>query len=318
MVHMVKVSVVIPTKNAGTLFRDTLNALTSQEYEDQIELVVIDSGSTDDTISLAKSHGAIVKSIPPGEFNHGVTRNLGIEMASGEIIVLMSQDAIPGDKYLVKNFVTAFEDPQVAGAYARQLPRADADLLTKRNLNQWLTGRVTEEIRWIQDWNAYKKLTPMQRHQFYNFDNVCSAIRKNVWRAIPFRTNDFGEDIDWSQQALEAGWKIAYWPKSYVIHSHSRSFMYDYRRNLQTFKKLYEQYGLSLVSSRKQLVLLTIQVVIRDWKYAIQNEKHLWRLLKMLAWIPFLGFATVYGQYRGTRAAIKKISSSTKLQETAQ
>jgi len=238
MTQSAKVSVVIPTKNGGPDFFNTLNSLKSQDYNGNIEIVCIDSGSIDDTISTAKHFGAVVKSIPPEDFNHGLTRNLGISIASGEIIIIMSQDACPGDQYLVKNFVNAFTDPQIAGAYARQVPRQDADILTKRNLNNWLTGRKTEEIRWIQDWDAYRKFTPMQKHRFYNFDNVCSAIRKSVWETIPFRANDFGEDIDWSQQVLESGWKIAYWPYAYVIHSHKRSFRYDYYRNTQTSKKI--------------------------------------------------------------------------------
>jgi rhamnosyltransferase len=311
-----KVSVVIPTKNAGPLFRDTLEALRRQKYKDAIELVFVDSGSTDDTINMAEAYGAAVKSIPPQEFDHGLTRNLGIEMATGEIIILLSQDAIPGDDYLVQNFVDAFDDPQVAGAYARQVPREDADILTKRNLNNWLTGRTVEEVRWIKDWDSYKKLSPMKRHHFYNFDDVCSAIRKSVWRSIPFRASDFGEDIDWSQRILEAGWKIAYWPKSYVIHSHARSVPYEYKRNLQTFKKLYEQYGLYLVSSRKDLVVATIKTIMADWRYVIQYEKRPLELVKMLLWIPFLGSATRYGQYMGTRDAIRKLNHETNSRET--
>lgn len=300
---MVKVSVVIPTKNAGPAFRETLEALRAQEYEGQIELAFVDSGSTDETITLAKSYGAIVKSIPPEEFNHGLTRNVGIEMSTGDIVILMSQDVLPGDRTLIKNFVDAFKDSKVAGAYARQLPRPEADILTKRNLNNWLTGRDKEEIRWIQDWESYKKFTPMQRHRFYNFDDVCSAIRKSVWEEIPFRANEFGEDIDWSQRALEAGWKIAYWPKSYVIHSHERSFMYDYKRNLQTAKKLCEQYDLCLVSSRRQLIALIWRITIRDWVYVIQNERRVWDFIKMMFSIPFLSVATIYGQYVGVKAA---------------
>lgn len=303
---MRKVSVVIPTKNGGAIFRETLEALKNQQYEGQIELVIIDSGSTDDTIDIAKRYGAVVESIHPREFNHGLTRNRGIEMASGEIIVIMSQDAVPGDEYLVKNFVAAFDDPKVAGAYARQVPRDDADILTKRNLNRWLTGRKTEEIRWISDWDEYQKLSPLQRHHFYNFDDVCSAVRKSVWCQIPFRANDFGEDIDWSQQVLEAGWKIAYWPRSYVIHSHNRSIMYDYTRNRQTFKKLYQQYGLYFVASRQQVLRLAMQTTIRDWKYVLQHEKNSLRLMKMILWIPFLSMATIFGQYKGTMDAMKE------------
>jgi rhamnosyltransferase len=309
---MMKVSVVIPTKNAGSMFRDTLERLKAQNYQYEIELVFIDSGSTDGTVGMALEYGATVKSIPPQDFNHGLTRNLGIEMASGEIIVLLSQDAVPGDEYLVQNFVKAFDDPQVAGAYGRHVPREDADALTKRNLNRSLTGRTTEEIRWIEDWNAYKKLQPLQRHYFYNFDDVCSAVRKGVWQSMSFRANDFGEDIDWSQQVLEAGWKIAYWPKSFVIHSHDRSFIYDYQRNFQMFKKLYRQYGLCFVSSRKLLVLLTLKHTLKDWKYVIRHEKRAIELVKILFRIPFLSIATMYGQYRGVKAAVEELNTEWK------
>lgn len=314
---MPKVSVIIPTKDAGPEFRATLEALKSQEYEDSIELVFVDSGSTDDTVGLARAYGANVTSIPVSEFNHGLTRNRGIEIASGEIMVLMSQDAVPGDRFLIKNFAAAFEDSQVAGAYARQVPRPDADILTKRNLNHWLTGRKTEEIRQITDWKAYQNLSPMERHRFYNFDDVCSAIRKSVWQSIPFRAQDFGEDIDWSQRVLEAGWKIAYWPKSYVIHSHTRSISYEYRRNLQTFKKLYEQYRLSLVSSRRQLLTGTLHTVITDWKYALRHERQPRKLAALLIQIPFLAFAMRYGQYMGTRAAQLEMSRPQELRETS-
>jgi len=318
MTQMLKVSVVIPTKDGGAEFFNTLKALRDQEYSGDIEIVCVDSGSNDDTVSTARYFGAIVKSIPPEEFNHGLTRNLGISLASGEIIIMMSQDAIPGDKYLVENFVRVFSDPKIAGAYARQVPRLDADILTKRNLNNWLTGRQVEEVRWIQDWDEYKKLTPMQRHRFYNFDDVCSAMRKKVWESIPFRANSFGEDIEWAQEVLEAGWKIAYWPYSYVIHSHRRSFKYDYFRNVQTSKKLYEQYRLCLVGSFRQMVFLTWRLTTLDWIYALKNEKSKKGLVNILLRIPFLSFATIYGQYVGFKLALNKLQDSKDLSKESE
>ncbi len=297
-----KVSVVIPTKNAGPLFRDTLEKLKAQEYEGNVELVVIDSGSIDDTVAIANEYGATIISIPPDEFDHGLTRNKAIEAASGEIIVLISQDVIPGNQYLIRNFVAAFDDPKVAGACARQVPREDADILTKRNLNIWLTGRKTEEIRWIKDWQIYRGLSPLERYYVCNFDNVCSAIRKSVWLDIPFRANEFGEDIDWAHQVLEAGWKIAYWPNACVIHSHNRFIKYEYDRNFVCHKKLYEQFGIHTVPSWKNVIFSTINSTILDWKYTIRHEKHSGTMLKMLIEIPLLSFAGVYGQYRGAKA----------------
>ena len=305
---MVSVSVVIPSRNAGPLFREVLSRLREQEYPGGIEIVVIDSGSTDATLELASEYGAVVRSIPPSEFDHGLTRNRGIELASGEIIVLMSQDAVPGDRDLVRNFVRAFEDPKIAGAYARQVPRSDADIITKRNLGRWLTGRKAQEVRWIQDWDAYRQMSPMQRHRFYNFDDVCSAIRRDVWRSIPFRAQEFGEDIDWSQRALEAGWKIAYWPSSFVVHSHPRSIRYEYRRNFQTLKKLYAQYRLCTVPTWASVISTSLRVVVRDLIYAIRHERRPRRLLETLIRVPALGVALVYGQYRGAMEAKREIS----------
>lgn len=298
---MKKVSIVIPTKNAGVLFQKTVDGIRRQKYEGDIELVVIDSGSTDRTLEIATHYKAAVMSIPPEEFDHGLTRNRAIEKTSGEIVVLMSQDAVPGDQYLIRNFVAAFNNEKVAGAYARQIPWDDADVLTKRNLNNWLTGRDTEELRWIKDWAAYKNLSPMEHYYFCNFDNVCSAIRRSVWQAIPFRANEFGEDIDWAQQILEAGWKIAYSPSSYVIHSHRRSFKYEYDRNRLCHRKLYQQFGITAVPSWKQVIISTFISIGLDWKYALRNEDQIGMLIKMLIGVPFISFASVYGQYMGVK-----------------
>ncbi len=251
---------------------------------------------------MALEYGAIVKSIPPQEFDHGLTRNLGIEMASGELIVLMSQDAIPGDAYLVRNLVTAFDDPQVAGAYARQVPREDADLLTKRNLDNWLTGRNIEEVRWIKNWRTYENLSPLSHFYFCNFDDVCSAIRKSVWLSIPFNANEFGEDVEWAQQVLEVGWKIAYRPDGYVIHSHKRSFKHEFDRTHLCHKKLYTQFGIHLIPNWKRLLFSTISSTKQDWAYAVQNTKLSVALLNLIIRIPLLCFASVYGQYSGAKA----------------
>ena len=302
-----RVSVILATKNAGPLFSEVLEKLAAQEYDGEIEIIVIDSGSSDDTAATAARHGAIVRSIPAEEFDHGLTRNRAIEMASGEIVVLMSQDALPGDQYLIRNLVKAFADARVAGAYARQVPRQDADVLTKRNLNGWLTGRPAKEVRWIRDWAAYDSLSPMQRYTFCNFDDVCSAIRKGVWQSVPFQATEFGEDIEWAERALEAGWKIAYWPDAYVIHSHVRSFEGEYDRTRLTHKRLRAQFGLQLVPTWRHVISSTILSMLGDWSYALWHEGQTGALLKLLVRIPFLSFASVYGQYSGAKAATVRV-----------
>lgn len=299
---MKTVSVVIPTKNAGELFKKTLDGLKKQEFAGEVELVVVDSGSTDSTIALARDYGASVFSIPPGEFDHGLTRNKGIENSSGEIIVLLSQDAVPGDPSLIHNFVVAFDDEQVAGAYGRQLPREDADLITKRNLKNWFTGRDQKEVRWIDDWSKYNAQSPMERYYFCNFDNVCSAVRRSVWQDVQFHASDFGEDIDWAQRVLELGWKIAYIPTAHVIHSHARSVQYEFLRNRLCHRTLYRQFGIAAVPSLKLVAIAALVSTLSDWKYVMRQKIHPWELIKTVLSIPFLNLASVYGQYKGLRS----------------
>lgn len=296
-----KVSVVIPTKNGGTLFKDVIESISSQDFIGKIQIVVIDSGSVDDTVCYARSKGATVVSIPPETFNHGETRNHGVEISSGDIVVFLTQDAVPGDRLLIKNLVSAFEDPGVAGSYARQIPRHDSDIITVRNLNNWLTGRVEPEIRMITDIAMYKSMMPIDQYMFCNFDNVCSAIRRSVWRKIPLNRNDFGEDIDWSKRVLEAGWKIAYLSDAFVVHSHNRSILYEYKRTFMCHKKLYELFKVQTIPSIKYVFLSVFNSIKTDWTYAIKHEKNKKRLIFLILKTVPLCIACVLGQFLGAR-----------------
>ncbi len=281
------------------MLRNVLEAVRGQRCDHMPEVSVIDSGSTDDSLVIASQFGARIETIPPAEFDHGLTRNRAIEGSSGDIVILLSQDAVPGDPDWLNNIVRAFDDPLVAGAYCRQVPRADADILTKRDAPNLLAGRTSPYVRWIQDWDAYHRLSPLERYHFCNFDDVCSAIRKTVWRRIPFRASDFGEDIDWGQRVLEAGWKIAYCPEAYVVHSHRPSYKYLYARHHATIKKLYRQFGVCTVPGRRALVRQTVLSTLRDWFYMLRHERSISALLRAIVQVPLHTFASIYGQYRG-------------------
>ena len=86
-------SVVIPTKDGAATLPALLDALERQRVDVEVELVVVDSGSTDGTVALARERAHRLITIPPGEFNHGLTRNRGIEASRGDLVVLLVQDA---------------------------------------------------------------------------------------------------------------------------------------------------------------------------------------------------------------------------------
>ncbi len=298
---MPTLSVVLPTFNGGPLFGQVLAGLHRQRLDAPPELLIIDSGSTDNTLALAKQAGAKIVQIPQSEFDHGLTRNRGIELTTGDIIVLLTQDAVPADEHLLANLIKPFEDPRVAGAFGRQIPRAEHDVLVQRNIDNWVAGGMQPRISQITDRTAYEKLPPMERYLFCVFDNVCSAMRRSVWNEIPLRANEFGEDLDWSKRVLEAGWKIAYEPSAAVIHSHDRSTKYEYKRTYMCHRTLYRLFGLQTIPEKKYVMQCLVGGVKSELSYVWRNQPGALRKLGLMLKVPFLVNASVKGQFHGAR-----------------
>lgn len=296
----IPVSVVIPTKNAGPVFDEVLDGLRAQQGI-ALQLVVVDSGSSDDTVARARTFGAVVHEIPPAEFNHGATRDLGIGLADAGVVVLMTQDAVPGDALLLQRMAQAFDDPAVGGCYVRQVARPEHDVLIHRNLDWSLTGRRVSEVRQLAHPGALDGMSPVERYTMCNFDNVCSALRKSAWETLHFGRVDFAEDIEWSKKALIAGWKIAYVAESHVVHSHDRPLSYSYRRSYVTHRKLFAEYGMMTIPSPQVAVKSTLRSVMSDSLYVLRHQPGLGRKLSLLLQIPLLNATSILGQYLGAR-----------------
>jgi rhamnosyltransferase len=294
-------SVVIPTKNGGDLFERVLRGLHAQTCWANTQLIVVDSGSSDGTPELARKFGADVHEIAPDQFNHGATRDFGISLATSENVILMVQDAVPHSDNLLENLVAALEEQGTAGAYARQIPQESADVLTKRNLDGWLTGRLAREVRSLEDTADYDKLDPLGKYYFCNFDNVCSAIKKPVWEKIKFGTVAFGEDIDWAERILKAGYTIIYEPEAAVIHSHDRPLSYEYKRTYMCHRKLFRQFGIRTVPALKLVFFAWFRSSVRDILYVVRHEKGFMARLKMVAKVPALNLLGALGQYHGAK-----------------
>ena len=215
------VSVVIPTKNAGSGFAETLQAIRNQTIES--ELVVIDSGSTDETLVLARQYGAKVESIPPESFNHGGTRNRGIAQSRGRYCVLLVQDALPVGKTWLQALLLPLDDPNVAGVAALVEPRPDADPVGRwEALAQSDLLGPFNRLSEVRDWKAFDSLSREDRLRLVTCNNVASALRREVWEEMPFSETAFAEDLDWGLRALRAGHRLAYAPDAVVRHSHDR------------------------------------------------------------------------------------------------
>ena len=251
-----KVSVVIPTFNAGSGFVELLQKLAAQEGDFEREVVVVDSGSTDGTTELAARYGAALHRVPKAGFDHGATRDLGVSHSSGEYVALTVQDAVPLDeRWLAAMVEDLQEDGRVAAVYGRHVPRPDAGVMTRALVGNLAVASLERREQEIQDTAQYLSLPPARRRRLAAFDNVSSCLRRSVWEEFPFGEADFAEDLRWGKKVVEAGYRIVYEPRSVVVHSHERGALYDLRRHYVDQLVLDELFGARTVPNLPRLIL---------------------------------------------------------------
>jgi rhamnosyltransferase len=205
------ISVLIPVKNGCEDLARCLDGIARQQVDEEVEVVVVDSGSTDGSAARARARGARVHEISPADFGHGSTRNVAAGLARGDTLVFTTQDAVAAGEHWLRTLVGPLVDPGVAGVYGRQLPHEHATP-PERYFLDFLYG---PEPR-VQRLQGVAELT----YQATLFSNVNSAIRRDVWERFPFAPVFFAEDQDWARRVLLAGYAIRYEPAAAVHHSH--------------------------------------------------------------------------------------------------
>ena len=116
------VGVVIRTLNERELIGECLESLQRQRSHFDLDVLIVDSGSTDGTLEIAGSHGARIFRLPPGDFDYSKALNVGIELVRGDLVLCLSAHAIPVDDEWVSRMTAPFDDPRVAGVAGRQVP----------------------------------------------------------------------------------------------------------------------------------------------------------------------------------------------------
>jgi GT2 family glycosyltransferase len=241
---MPEVSVAIPVRDGGPLFAGVLDALATQTVAH--ELVVCDSGSTDASVALARAHGARVLEIAPRRFNHGATRNLLMEAATGERVALLTQDSQPADERWLEHLLGGFELAGDVGiAYGPYRPRADAPEPVRLELARWFRllspdgGSRLERLGEDGRWPPLHEL--VGRRGFFTDVNAC--LLRTAWERAPFRAVAYAEDRVLAIDMLRAGYAKAFVPHAAVIHSHSYTPAQQLRRCFDEWRALLEVYG---------------------------------------------------------------------------
>jgi rhamnosyltransferase len=217
------ISVILVVKDGGEDLRRCLDGIARQRVDHEVETLVVDSGSRDDSVGIARAFGARVHEIGSGEFRHGATRNLGAELARGDPLVFTSQDAYAErDDWLGRLTAPLQADETLAGVYGRQVPHEDATP-PERFFLDFIYGPEPREQR-VDRTEALSMRTTM-------FSNVNSAIRRAHWEQFPFADDVvFAEDQDWARRVLLAGHGILYEPEAVVRHSHAYTIGTAFKR----------------------------------------------------------------------------------------
>jgi rhamnosyltransferase len=293
-----RATVVVLVKDGARDLPALADALDAQDLEGGLEVLALDSGSTDGSGDILEARGARVIRVPAASFDHGATRNLGAREARGTTVVFLSQDALPQDARFVRTLVEALEaDERLAGVFARQRPRVGADPLTRRDLQGWVAAQPEARAVFLPAPETLAALGPLERHRLLAFDDVASAVRREVLVAHPFAQTRFGEDVEWAQRVLRLGFGIAYVPEAVVFHSHSRSARGLFRRNYLGHRVLHRLFGLRTIPDVPHLLRASAGAVASDLATLAREGA------TASAWLaaPVQALAASYGQYRGAR-----------------
>jgi rhamnosyltransferase len=223
MIPWNRVAVIVPTLNAASGWSRFVEALKAQGVPPS-RVLIVDSSSDDATAELARREGFRLREIERSAFNHGGTRQWAADLESdAEVVVFLTQDAIPANSRSLQNLLSAFDDASVAAAFGRQLPHPGAGPIESHARLFNYPGQ--SGVRALKDRESlgFKAIFISNSFAAYR----CSALR--TVGGFPANTI-FGEDTVVAARLLLAGGKIAYAAAAPVYHSHSYTWAEEFRR----------------------------------------------------------------------------------------
>ena len=270
------ISIVIRAFNEEQHINRLLYGITQQTIPNP-EIILVDSGSTDNTVAIAKRYPVKVLTILPEEFTFGKSLNQGIATASGEFVVIISAHCFPVYPDWLEQLIKPFTDPDIGLSYGRQRGG---------------------ETNYYSEHQFFRKYFPensvtQQAHPYSH--NANAAIRRELWELHPYNENLTGlEDLAWSSWMMEEGYSIAYVAEAEVIHRHDET--------LNQIRKRYEREALAMKQilpnsqfSFWHFVKMAISSTVSD----LIQAKHDKVLLKKAGSIIQFRFQQYWGTYQG-------------------
>lgn len=285
------VSIIIRTLNEERYLEELLVAIKSQSIKNfSCEIVIVDSGSTDNTLRIAKSHGARITSIKKEDFTFGRSLNIGCHYAHGEYLVFISGHCIPANKSWLENLITPLIQNQCNYSYGRQIARD--------------TTKFSE--RQVFDKFFPNKNSIPQDGFFCN--NANSAISRTVWEKFRFNEEITGlEDMFIAKQICKSGGCVGYVSNSQVFHIHDETWAKirtRYEREAIALQKIMPEIEISIYN----LIHFIIVGILNDARVAIRERV----FFKEIFSIIMFRFFQYYGSYKGNHIC-RKLSKKKKI-----
>ena len=270
-------SVVIRAYNEGKHIARLLEGIKQQTLK-EVEVILVDSGSTDETVSIAESYGAKIVHITPEEFTFGRSLNYGVRAARGKFIVNVSAHCYPLYPDWLEQLIKPFENENLAVSYGKQRGG---------------------ETNWYSEHQFFKQYfpdisQPRQGHPYSH--NANAAIRRSLWEKNPYNEQLTGlEDLAWSSWAMAQGYDIAYTAEAEIIHLHDEKpaqVHNRYRREAIAMKEILPQSHFSLWNFIRLWLSSTYSDLLQAKREQVLNKN--WQ---SILWFRFLQYLGTYQGY---------------------
>ncbi len=271
-------SIVIRAYNEARHIGRLLDGIMQQTIQD-VEIIVVDSGSTDGTVEIASRYPTRLVHIAPQEFTFGRSLNRGLQAANSDLVVIVSAHVYPVYPDWLERLLAPFADAQVGLVYGKQRGAPTTKFSERQIFAHWFP----------------EQSQPRQAHPFCN--NANAAIRRSLWEQQPYDETLTGlEDLAWAKAIQDAGHAIAYVAEAEVIHVHQetpRGVYNRYRREAMAFKRIFPKEAFSFFD----FLRLSVGNILSDaWHAARQGV-----LLASLSSIMWFRLAQFWGAYQGHR-----------------
>lgn len=250
-----RASIVIRTLNEGRHIGDLLSMISRQRTQNlDFEIILVDSGSSDSTLDVARSYGVRTTTISKSEFSFGRSLNRGCSMATGEILIFISGHCVPVGETWMQDLCQPLIDGHVSYCYGRQIGDDDSNYSERRIFAKY-----------------FPETSSVPQEGFF-CNNANSALLRSVWKTHPFNESLTGlEDMELAKRLVGNGQKIGYVADAAVFHHHQESWAEVQRR--------FEREALALRSilpevqlSRLDVIRFVVASTIGDWRIAARNN----------------------------------------------